>query len=98
MTDPKHDRPHSRREPGSSLPTASTAGRRNQPESKRLNVLIQSALFDAAARRVGSTSPTIVIEAALAALASQNQLGPWLAENWGVLSDADPELLDELDF
>ena len=62
-------------------------------KTKHLNIKVQPALFEAAARRAGSRSPGIVIEAALAALATQDDLGPWLAEQWGVLADVDPELL-----
>ena len=59
---------------------ASAAGLTNQAKTKRLSAKVQPALFEAAARRVGTTSPMIVIEAALAALATQDDLGPWLAE------------------
>ena len=54
-------------------------------------------LFDAAAKRIGTSSPAALIEAALAAVATQDDLGPWLARNWGILSDLDPELLTQLD-
>ena len=65
------------------LRMASTAGLTTQAKTKHLNVKVQPALFEAAARRVGSRSPGIVIEAALPALATQDDLGPWLAEQWG---------------
>lgn len=93
-------RPRRGREPAKSLATgmASAAGLTNQARTKHVNVKVRPALFEAAARRVGSTSPTIVIEAALAALAAQDDLGPWLAEQWGVLADVDPELLRQFEF
>ena len=67
------------------------------PKSKHFNAKVSPRLFDAAAKRLGTTSPSAVIEAALATLASQDDLGPWLARNTGVLSDIDPELLAQLD-
>lgn len=79
------------------LRMAKAAGLIKQAKTKHLNAKVQPALFEAAARRVGSTSPTVVIEAALAALATQDDLGPWLAEQWGVLADIDPELLDQIE-
>jgi hypothetical protein len=39
----------------------------------------------------------LVIQAALAALATQDDLGPWRARNTGVLADLDPALLAQLD-
>ena len=77
---------------------ASVAGLTAQAKTKQLNVKVQPALFDAAARRVGSRSAAIVIEAALSMLATQDDLGPWLAEQWGVLADVDPELLNQSEF
>ena len=50
------------------------------------------------ARPVGSRSPSVVIEAALTALATQDDFGPWLASPWGVLADLDPELLAQMEF
>ena len=79
------------------LRMASAAGLTTQAKTKELSVKVQPGLFEAAARRVGSRSPAIVIEAALAALATQDGLGPWLAEQWGVLADVDPELLAQFD-
>jgi hypothetical protein len=67
------------------------------PKSKHFNVKVPPRLFDAAAKRLGTSSPVAVIEAALATIATQDDLGPWLARNWGVLSDLDPELLAQLD-
>lgn len=79
------------------LRMASAAGLIGEAKTKHLNAKVQPALFAAAARRVGSTSPAIVIEAALAALATQDDLGPWLAEQWGVLADVDPDLLSQIE-
>jgi hypothetical protein len=67
-------------------------------KTKHINAKVTPALFDAAARSIGSDSPAKVIEAGLAALAAQDDLGPWLAANWGVLADIDPEVLDEMTF
>ena len=67
------------------------------PKTKHFNAKVSPALFQAAAKRIGSTSPAAVINAALAALATEDELGPWLARNWGVLADAPPELLDQID-
>jgi hypothetical protein len=77
---------------------ASAAGLIRQPKTKHINAKVQPALFEAASKRAGSTSPAVVIEAALAALATQDDLGPWLAANWGTLSDVDPAVLEELAF
>lgn len=78
------------------LRIATAAGLTRGAKTKHLNAKVQPALFDAAASRVGSTSQTVVIEAALAALATQDDLGPWLAQQWGVLADIDPELIDQI--
>jgi hypothetical protein len=75
---------------------ASAAGLIGQPKTKHINAKVQPRLFEAASKRAGSTSPAVVIEAALAALATQDDLGPWLAANWGSLGDIDPALLEEL--
>jgi hypothetical protein len=58
---------------------------------------MERALFEASATRVGSESPSEWC-AGSAALAALVDLGPWLAANWGVLADVDPELLDETAF
>lgn len=71
--------------------TGLTAG----PKTLHLNVKVQPALFEAAARRAGSRSPTAVVEAGLALLATQEEIGPWLASQWGVLADIDPKIIDE---
>jgi hypothetical protein len=39
-----------------------------------------------------------VINAALAALATEDDLLPWLARNWGALADIPPELLEQIEF
>lgn len=90
-------RNRSRRADSLALRMACAAGLIDEAKTKHLNAKVQPALFEAAARRVGSTSPAIVIEAALAALATQDDLGPWLAEQWGVLADVDPKLLDQIE-
>jgi len=41
--------------------------------------------------RLGTTSPAAVINAAVAAVATEDELGRWLAKNWGVLTDTPPE-------
>ena len=75
---------------------ASAAGLIKQPKTKHINAKVQPGLFAAASKRAGSSSPAVVIEAALAALATQDDLGPWLASNWGSLADIDPALLEDL--
>ncbi len=70
-----------------------TAGRK----ARHVNAKVPPRLFAAAARRAGSTSPALVITAALAALATEDELGPWLARHWSRLSDLDPDLLAQLD-
>jgi hypothetical protein len=77
---------------------AAAAGLLGKPKTKHINAKVQPDLFEAASKRAGSSSPAVVIEAALAALATQDDLGPWLAANWGSLSDVDPALLDEVTF
>jgi hypothetical protein len=67
------------------------------PKTTHVNAKVPPRLFAAAARRAGSTSPAIVITAALAALATEDELGPWLARHWGTLADIDPDLLAQLD-
>lgn len=80
-----------------SLRMAEAAGLTAEAKTRHLNAKVQPALFEAAARRVGSRSPAVVIEAALAALATQDDLGPWLAAQWGTLADVDPDLLGQID-
>lgn len=67
------------------------------PKTKHFNAKVTPKLFEAAARRIGSTSPAAVINAALASLATEDELGPWLAQNWGALSETDAGLLDQID-
>jgi hypothetical protein len=67
------------------------------PKTKHFNAKVSPRLFQAAAKRIGTTSPAAVINAALASLATEDELGPWLARNWGVLADAPAELLDQID-
>ena len=84
-------------EPGLSMRMAEAAGLTAEAKTRHLNAKVQPALFEAAARRVGSRSPAVVIEAALAALATQDDLGPWLAAQWGTLAAVDPDLLAQID-
>jgi hypothetical protein len=79
------------------LRIAASMGLLAGPKTKHFNVKVSPKLFAAAAQRVGTTSPAAVINAALAALATEDELGPWLAKNWGVLADTPPELLDQID-
>ena len=67
-------------------------------KTKHINAKVTPALFAAAAKKAGSESPARVVEAALAALAARDGLGPWLASQWGSLADVDPEILEELRF
>ncbi len=76
---------------------ATEKGLLDGPKTKHFNVKVPPMLFEQAARRVGSTSPAVVITAALAALATEDDLGAWLVENWGSLSDVDPDVLDQID-
>jgi len=54
---------------------ASAAGLIGQPKTKHINAKVQPRLFEAASKRAGSSSPAVVIEAALAALAMQDPDG-----------------------
>jgi hypothetical protein len=47
--------------------------------------------------KAGTTSPVVVVNAALASLATEDELGPWLARNWGALADTPPEQLAQID-
>lgn len=67
------------------------------PKTTHVNAKVSPRLYAAAARRAGSTSPAIVITAALAALATEDELGPWLARQWGSLADIDPALLAQIE-
>jgi hypothetical protein len=80
------------------LRIAENMGLLSGPKSMHFNAKVQPALFQAAAKRLGTTSPAAVINAALASLATEDQLGPWLANHWGDLADAPPELLAQIDF
>jgi len=79
------------------LRIAAAMGLLEGPKTKHFNAKVSPRLFRAAAKRIGSTSPSIVINAALASLATEDELGPWLARNWGVLADTPAELLDQID-
>jgi hypothetical protein len=79
------------------LRIAAAKGLLEGPKSKHCNAKVSPKLFQAAAKRIGSTSPAAVINAALASLATEDELGPWLARNWGVLADTPAEILDQID-
>jgi hypothetical protein len=91
------------------LETAERRGLLTCPATKRVTVTIPAALFDAAAEQLGTTSPTAVIEAALAGVAAlapeppkpdeppRETLNQWLAAHLGVLADMDPEFLKQLE-
>jgi len=81
-----------------SMRMATAAGLTDGPKTKHLNAKVTPALFAAAASRLGTQSPSAVIEAALAALATQDDLGPWLADQWGSLANVDPDMLAEMNF
>jgi hypothetical protein len=82
----------------SPLRLAAEAGLTQGRKTKHINAKVTPALYAAAARRVGSDSPAKVVEAALASLATRDGIGPWLASQWGVLADVDPEILEQLTF
>jgi len=67
------------------------------PKTRHFNAKVSPRLFEAAAKRLGTSSPAAVINAALASLATEDELGPWLARNWGVLAEMPAELLDQID-
>lgn len=95
---PVRSQPAARGADAVALRMAKAAGLTDGPKTQHLNAKVHPALFEAAARRAGSRSPSVVIEAALAALATQDDLGPWLASQWGVLADVDPEILAQMEF
>jgi hypothetical protein len=79
------------------LRIAEAMGLLTGPKTKHFNAKVSPRLFQAAAKRIGTTSPAAVINAALASLATEDELGPWLARNWGVLADAPAELIEQID-
>ena len=79
------------------LRIAAAAGLLSGPKTKHINAKVSPILFQAAAKRAGTTSPAAVINAALASLATEDEFGPWLARNWGVLAESPSELLDLID-
>lgn len=86
------------RQARTALRVAESMGLLSGVKTKHVNAKVSPKLFDAAAARVGSTSPADVIHAALATLATQDDLGPWLARNWGVLADMPPDMLEQIEF
>lgn len=79
------------------LRIAAAMGLLSGAKTKHFNAKVSPRLFQAAAERIGTTSPAAVINAALASLATEDELGPWLARNWGVLADTPAELLEQID-
>lgn len=79
------------------LRIAESMGLLTGPKTKHFNAKVTPKLWEAAAKRAGSTSPAAVINAALASLATEDELGPWLARNWGALAESSPDLLDQID-
>jgi hypothetical protein len=67
------------------------------PKTKHFNAKVSPRLFAAAAKRIGTASPVAVINAALAALATEDELGPWLAARWGSLSGIEQDVLAQID-
>ena len=100
-TAPLRRRPRAEAGPAGSEPTGDTAalsmGLLDGPKAKHVNAKVPPRLFQAAADKVGTTSPAMVISAALASLATEDELGRWLVSRWGVLADVDPTLLDQVD-
>jgi len=80
------------------LKIAASMGLLDGPKTKHFNAKVPPALFDAAARRLGTSSPAKVIIAALASLATEDDVGKFLARNWGTWADVAPEILDEMEF
>lgn len=80
------------------LRIADSMGLLTGPKTKHFNAKVTEKLWEAASKRAGSTSPAAVINAALASLATEDELGAWLARNWGALAESPPELLDQIDF
>lgn len=79
------------------LRIADSMGLLTGPKTKHFNAKVTEKLWEAASKRAGSTSPAAVINAALASLATEDELGAWLAQNWGALAESPPELLDQID-
>jgi hypothetical protein len=100
--------PRARREPGATdagaakttvaLRVAGSMGLLAGPKTTHVNAKVPPKLFQAAAKRLGTSSPAAVINAALASLATEDELGDWLARNWGVLRDMPKAVLDQLEF
>ncbi|MEA2788734.1 MAG: hypothetical protein QOG73_1140 [Acetobacteraceae bacterium] len=79
------------------LRMAERMGLLSGPKTKHFKAKVSPKLFQAAAKRVGTDSPAAVINAALASLATEDELGSWLAQNWGILADTPSELLDQIE-
>lgn len=83
--------------PTQGLRIAAAMGLLEGPKTKHFNAKVSPKLFQAAAKRLGTASPSAVINAALASLATEDELGPWLVRNWGALADTPAEVLDQID-
>ena len=79
------------------LRIAETKGLLDGPKTMHFSAKVSPKLFAAAAERLGTTSPAAVINAALAALAAEDDVGPWLARNRGILADTPKDILDLID-
>ena len=79
------------------LRLAARMGLLDGPKAKHLNAKVPPKLFQAAAGKLGTASPAAVVSAALASLATEDELGPWLARRWGALADLDPALLEQIE-
>ena len=79
------------------LDLAAAMGLLNDAKTKHVNAKVNPALFEAAARQAGTSSPAAVINAALAALATQDDAGPFLARNWGILADLPQDVADQIE-
>ena len=79
------------------LRMAERMGLLDDPKAKHLNAKVPPKLFQAAAGKLGTTSPAAVVSAALAALATEDEPGSWLARRWGALADVDPALLEQIE-
>ena len=79
------------------LQIAERNGLLSGPKTRHINAKVSPKLFQAAAKRLGTTSPAAIINAALASLATEDDVGPWLARNWGILADLPPDVSELLD-
>ncbi len=78
------------------LAMAGALGLTGDHTKRHVNAKVSETLFKAAAHRAGTDKVTEILTTALALLAVGDDLGPWLAQNWGSLAHIDPTLADEL--